>query len=164
MKPTMVKKTTKARQIKPVVCFTLNDIREALKPFLQEPTNAEVTFSTEIAWSDKGGSGKSKVTGVSKDSSVAGLLMEGLEVVKKRIQINANLKETIKAAEEAEDNSGILPLRLPIFDVDLIRFQVDALIEQRLGGKRKGLRVRWQVQEGQFEHDPYTKKLYRVDN
>ena len=50
------------------------------------------------------------------------------------------------------------------WDIDKIKFNVDNLIERRLGGKRNGLKIRWRVPEGIYEFDPRDRKLYEVSD
>ena len=66
-------------------------------------------------------------------------LLEGFELVKKRRTFNEKV------------DSGL--------DVDKMFIWVDAMIKQRLDGKREGLRVVWNIPEGKFEFDPWTKQL-----
>jgi len=66
-------------------------------------------------------------------------LLEGFELVKKRKLFNE------------KTDSGL--------DVDQMHFWVDDLIKQRMGGKRKGMTVVWELPEGKFQFEPLTKKL-----
>jgi len=66
-------------------------------------------------------------------------LLEGFELVKKRQVFNERT------------GSGL--------DVDQMHFWVDDLIKQRMGGKRKGNAIAWDLPEGKFQFDPLTKQL-----
>lgn len=146
---------------KPVTCATLADVKAALEPFLKRVENREVKMSVDLSWSDKDGSGTDKIIGTSRDTPLYTLLIEGMDVVKKRIEVTEKLKEAIKAAEENEEaDDG--PSNMVVWGVDEQRFRVDQLIQKKLGGKRHGVRVRWTVQEGTYEYDPYTQKLFEV--
>lgn len=145
--------------VKPIVCTTLSDIANALERF-SVVENKTVSFSVDVAWKDDNKPMVDKVTGSSSGVSLYQLLIEGMDLVKKRIEVTDNLKDAIKAAEEADDE---MPLQnMTIWDVDNLRFSVDSLIEKRLGGKRHGLRIRWTVQEGIFEYDPYARKMFEI--
>lgn len=146
--------------VKPIVCQNLEDVKAALTVFLRPPVTGEIKVSAEVKWQDRDVSGVDKVEGLSRDSSLYSLLVEGMDVVKKRLELTTKLQAAVQAAD-AEDE---LPTNnMVAWDVDHLRFRVDSLIERRLGGKRHGLRVRWSLEEGEYEFDPYTKKLYKVE-
>lgn len=149
-----------AQKFKPVECSRLDDIKAALKPFFGSSGSREINLSCKIEWSAEGKSGIDQVQGTSADVSVRQLLMEGLEVVKKRSEAYGKMKDAKKAAEEAGVQLGLVE---EVWDINKCRFSVDALIEKRLGGKRRGLRVFWKVEEGEFEFDPYTNKLFKIE-
>jgi len=66
-------------------------------------------------------------------------LLEGMEIVRKRFEFN---KKT---------ESGL--------DVNQMRFWVDKLISERLGGKRVGMQVVWILDGKKYQFDPVTKGL-----
>lgn len=146
---------------KPVVCVTLSDIANALERFSTQESKS-ISMTVDLPWTDDDTHKRvvDKVVGTSNDTPLYQLLIEGMDLVKKRIEVTAGLESAIKAAEEAEEE---MPLQnMVIWDVDNLRFSVDTLIEKRLGGKRKGLRIRWVVQEGTFEYDPYARKMFEI--
>lgn len=141
---------------------TLSDIRSALQPFLKESKEPQVSISTEMTWHDDDGKRqKGLVKSESRDLSLRRMLLEGFDLVKKRVE----LAKKAKAQSELEDDDDdLLPekIRWGLFNIDDQYLHVDSLIRKELGGKRKGLRVRWEVVEGKFEFDPYSNDLYRV--
>lgn len=151
-------KVEQKREIKPVIVTTLDELKAALKPVLVNTPNHVVKIITQIKWQDDKDSGVDPVVGQSVDSTLGVVLIEGMEIVKRRIEAYEKMK---KASEEALDED--IQDNLKAWDIDKIRFNVDNLIRQRLGGQRVGLRIRWKVKEGIFEFDPYQKKLYKVE-
>jgi hypothetical protein len=89
------------------------------------------------------------VNAVSSDSSPRTILLNGLDIIKKRMEMEEKLV--------GHDTN------LRAWDVDNLRFSVDSIITKRLGGTRKGLRIRWKIREGVYEYDPYSNKLYEVE-
>jgi|APFre7841882654_1041346.scaffolds.fasta_scaffold54620_3 hypothetical protein len=153
-------KTMLEQKTKPIVCIVLDDIKRAVMPFLKPGSGKTVEFTCELNWNDAGVPKTDRIQGTSTDNSMHSLLIDGFETIKRRLESADKMREAIRIAEESGEE---LPLKnFQIWDTDKMRFQVDALIEKKLGGKRVGLRVRWQVKEGCFEFDPYTNKLYQV--
>ena len=126
--------------VKPVVCYTLADVKQAILPFMN--SGEAVTISCELDGE--------KVSLVSVDASPRAILLNGLNQVKKRIELRDKVKE-------------YKDTMLQIWDVDKSHFNVDKLIYNRLGGERRGIRVRWEIKEGKYEYDPFTNKLFEVD-
>lgn len=155
----MPKPGQKPKEIKSVIVTTLDEIKMALKPILGDAPSKVVNVTAEIKWQADSDSGVDKVTGQSIDATLGGVLIEGMNLVKKRIEAYEKIK---KSTEELDDEDKI-EHNLVVWDINNIRFNVDTLIRQRLGGQRVGLRIRWSVKEGCFEFDPYQKKLYKVD-
>lgn len=148
---------------KPVICNSLEDIKRALTPFLQSDTGKSVEFSCDLTWreTDSQKAIVEKVKGTSADSSMRSLLIDGMDIIKRRLEAAVKIEQAIKTARESGEE---LPTNtFKIWEIDNVRFQVDALIERKLGGKRAGLRIRWKVAEGVFEFDPYTMKLFKQE-
>lgn len=144
---------------KPVEISNLLDIRKILEPILNDTNSGKVVeFNCDIKWSADGASGSNNVKGHSTDSSLYRLLLDGFNVVKQ-------CAEAYKKASDMYNNvdiDDVIKLDESIWNVDNMHFNVDSLIHNRLGGKRNGMRVRWTVQEGVFEFDPYERKLFKV--
>ena len=145
-------------KIKPVVVKDLNGIKMVLKPFLVDNPDQERTIQCEMGWENEGKAEKSIITSKSSGFSYRKTLIDGLDVIRKRKETMEKLK---KATKEAQANDMISTME--VWDVNKMRFNVDALIERRLGGKRNGCRVRWVVNEGIFEYDPFTDKLFEIE-
>jgi hypothetical protein len=148
--------------LKPVVCKTLADVSAALDRFPVRMTKSTPVL-TDIVWKDEDNQSRTdKILGESRSVSLYQLLIEGMDVVKKRLAVTEEIQKALKAAEEVDDNDLKSAINMRSWDVDNLRFAVDVLIEKRLGGKRRGLRVRWKVQEGTYEYDPYSRKMFEI--
>ena len=148
------------KKTKPIVCGTLADIKQALVPFLISGNTKKVEYSLEIKWSDEGKQKTDKVLGVSTDCSLRATLIDGFNIIKRRIEAADKIKQAVEIAQNSGEE---LPVdNFKVWDTDSMRFNVDSLIHKKLGGKRVGLRVRWIVKEGCFEFDPYTNKLFQI--
>jgi len=131
-------------EIKKVVCETLEDLQRIIKPYLLDIKVSKKTLITEIAGE--------KIIGEDGGSSAQEVLTEGFQLIKRRQEAFEKLK-----------NEG-LDSRVPLIcDIEKTRFNVDTFIENSLGGKRIGLRIRWVLKEGIFEFDPLVKKMWQVD-
>lgn len=131
-------------EIKKVVCETLEDLQKIIKPYLRDINTSKKTITTEIAGET--------VVGEDGGSSAQEVLTEGFQLIKRRQEAFEKLK-----------NEG-LDSRVPLIcDIEKTRFNVDTFIENSLGGKRIGLRIRWVLREGVFEFDPLAKKMWQVD-
>jgi hypothetical protein len=147
--------------IKPVICESQQDIINVLKNLLDQPDNKEVQFDVEMKWADRTGAGSDNIKGISRDTSLYSILLEGLEQIRARIKVTANLEQMIKAAED--EGEDLPSSKNFLWNVDEQRFKVDELIEKRLGAKRSQDKVRWKVREGVYEFDAFQKKLYKID-
>ena len=135
---------------KPVVCESMTDIQMAIKPFMEDRGSESVNISCEIDGD--------KVSGVSSSASYRKILLDGLEVIKKRIKAVSAMREALDKSEEGEKNN------MKVWEVDKLRFNVDTLIERKLGGKRVGIRIRWELKDGIYEYDPFGNKLFEIEN
>jgi len=88
------------------------------------------------------------------DTTIRKLLIEGMDIVKRQ-------DEFITRSDSAKDaDYGGFP---PARPAGGHRYSwVDTLIERRLDGKRNGLKVTWSLSDGQYEFDPWTKKLDKI--
>lgn len=143
----------------PVKVNTILELKMLLGPLLKsKPLN--VSMNTKVEWTD--GDGKKLISSVSApcaDGSLRETLLEGMQKVKDRIESNTKIHAAIN---EAKKNDEIDDVNMKIWDISNTRFNVDSLIEKRLGGKRYGVRIRWELVEGTYEFDPFTNKLYEV--
>ena len=136
--------------IKPITCYTIADIKAAIQPFMEDSGGEQVLLSCKV--------GDEKVTGKSTASSMRQLLLEGLSVIKKRMEAITKVQEAVDEADEAGVSSA-----MSIWDINNVRFNIDNIIERRLGGKRRGIRIRWNLSDCIYEYDPFSNKLYKIE-
>ena len=143
----------------PVKVSTILELKMLLGPLLKsKPSN--VSMSTKVEWTD--GDGRKLISNVSApsgDGSLRETLLEGMQKVKDRVDSYIKINTAI---DNAKKNDEIDVINMKVWDVSNTRFNVDTLIEKRLGGKRHGVRIRWELVEGIYELDPFTNKLYEV--
>lgn len=88
------------------------------------------------------------------DTTIRKLLVEGMDIVKRQDEFLAK-----SDGAKDVDYGGFLPARPATGH----KYSwVDTLIERRLDGKRSGLKVTWSLSDGQYEFDPWTKKLDKI--
>ena len=153
----------KDHEIKPVVINTLSDIKGIIAPLLEAESSKPIEIRVEMEWTnEKGKRGKGWSSAKSADMSSHEVLLGGFNEIKTRIEMMEKAKVFDEVRDEDDD---LLPerIRWGLIDVDNQFFSVDTFVKNRLGGKRKGLRIRWEIEEGIFEFDPYTHKLFQVD-
>lgn len=92
------------------------------------------------------------------DSTVRQALIEGFEMIRNH-QICHEAQLT--AHESPEDFGGYLPARVPDPE-DQITW-LDSFVNRRLGGRREGLFVVWELAEGKYQMDPWTCEIKQID-
>lgn len=86
------------------------------------------------------------------DTTISKLLIEGMELVRRQNKF----AESVNADA---DYGGFMPAAPRGGD----RYMwVDTLIDRRLNGKRNGLKILWDLPEGQYEFNPWVKKLDKI--
>jgi hypothetical protein len=144
---------------KPVEVRTFDDIRRVLLPILSDKTkDVPIVFDCKLPWSTDNDSGVDEVKCYSNDASLYRILIDGMNMVKR----HQEAVERAKATYDELDKDELPSSATALLNIDGVKFNVDLLIKRRLGGVRNGLRVRWTVQEGMYEFDPYTKRLFEV--
>lgn len=148
--------------MKPVQVISLYELKMVLGSLLSNSANETVTLQANVKSYDENKKKDivEKVEIKSESVNLYSLIVDGMVIVKNRIEALEKMKAAIKSANESGEE---IPNIMQIWDIDKIRFNVDNLIERRLGGKRCGLKIRWKLTEGVFEFDPYTQKLYEVE-
>ena len=152
------------RNKREITVRSLMDLRTVISPFLSgDDSDQRVDVSAKMQWvDDRGVSRSTDVIAESRDLTPRKLLIEGFDLVKKRMMLADKAREE---AEREDEDDDLLPERIKwgLFDIDSQYFHVDTLIKQEFDGERKGLRIRWEIEDGNFEYDPYIGKLYKVD-
>ncbi|KKK63791.1 hypothetical protein LCGC14_2990710, partial [marine sediment metagenome] len=130
-------------------------------PYLKETADQRVEVAADVRWKDDKGSHKTNVKAQSRDLTPKRLLIEGFDLIKKRMQLAEQAKEESNKEYEDED---LLPetIKWALFDIDSQYFHVDSLIKYEFNGTRRGLRIRWDLEDGSYEFDPYAGKLFEI--
>lgn len=153
-----MKKKALQQANEPVKVRNLYELKMLLKDFMKGRSK-KVNMQTQLSWTnDDGKKIQSNVSAESAGGSLVDTLIYGMEKVKVRAEYSEKMKQ---ASEDAQKQLGS---SMPVWDIDKVRFNVDTLIESRMGGKRHGTRVRWELEDGIYEYDPLTNKLYEVED
>lgn len=102
--------------------------------------------------------GKIQINQESSQPTVRRTLLDGFEMVKRRLQLDIELKA--RRVDE-ELYGGFLPPKAPSAAGNIT--WLDSFIERRLGGKRDGLTIIWELSEGKYRMDPWSCKLEKID-
>jgi hypothetical protein len=126
-------------KVEVVQVHSLHDIRRVVSGLLA-PVTAPPVQTTMNALDPQGNTVQVKLSAPT-DCDYVALLKKGFD--------------TLKARHEARAANP----RLVMVDGHM---WLDDLIQRRLGGKRDGLRIRWDVPEGTFYFDPFSQKLTKA--
>lgn len=135
---------------------SVNDIRKAIIPFIREINENKVEIRQVMEWEDDGKKNTAEVSACSNDVSMRKMLIDGFEQVKQQEQMLSNLRDVLDDDEYAP--------AIPKAHVDEVPMKVDKIIKHRLGGKREGLTVIWEINNKKIVFDPYTKELHEYSN
>jgi hypothetical protein len=149
--------------LQPIKVGNLSEIREMISLLISKRRSDDITIQTKLQWMDDNAQRQieENVSSMSRGTSLFDLLLDGLNVVKRHMEAVVPMRT---AVEEAEKDDPEVRCNIINWDIDQMRFNVDDLIQRRLGGKRYGLRIRWTIQEGVFEFDVFSKKLFKVED
>ena len=142
---------------------TLADIEKAITPYYGMYGGLKsIELKTSMTWTEDGKTKTQEVIAESKDLSARRVLLEGMDVVKAKIEL---VQASLQAADEDDD---LMPEKIrwgiKMSDIDKQFFSVDQFIKKELGGTRRGLMIRWEVKEGAYEFNPYTGELGKANN
>ena len=138
----------------------VTDIRKAIAPFLSrniKQTEEETILSTSIdslqIASDDDSLTRTNINTITAkvgSPNMRKLLLSGLEIIRKRQEIHVEIAPP-------EECGGFEPAKLMNSAEQYM--WVDALIGQCLDGKRRGLEVVWELEDGTYVFDPETEEL-----
>jgi len=126
-----------------VVVKTLSDIKQAIREFMPGDRPLHEVNATVKA------DGKTWQLSAPAGASYREMLIEGFDVVKKRLEVLEKARDTELGIEPININGHMW---------------LDDLIVRRLGGVRDGLRVKWDISDGTFYFDPYTGTLTKCSS
>lgn len=146
---------------KPTVITNLTDLRMLINSLVERGNVDSINIETKIEYTDEQ-TRKRAIDNVSasiNSTSLLDMLKSGMRLVKQRQESMAKISEAINKAKETDDT---FDTAMRSWDVNNFKFNVDTIIERKLGGKRNGHRIKWVIPEGIYELDPFSMKLFRV--
>lgn len=145
--------------LKPVEVHSLNDIKKllaGLDPKNNQPHN-DIPLSADISVRENDRNVTYNVHTKTRSKSYREMLIEGLSIIKSRIQI----VDTV--AEEPIEVNG-MEMKPPHFGDSVNSSNwIDPLIKQWLGGYRNGILICWNIDDGYiYQYDIFEHKLSRM--
>lgn len=146
----------KQQKIEPVIVKCYADIQKVISPFKKKIIKNSIVVNGDIEWMEEDENGKSvhkkvNVSAKDDDISMKDLLMEGFDQVKEEMKMWNDIRDALIEDEYAPN--------LPSFDINKKYMPVDKLINDRLGGKREGFLVVWNINSKKYTFDPYSGNL-----
>ena len=140
--------------IKPVEIKAYSDIINAVSRFKNNYTD-KCHISSELTWNYESENGikeeKATISISDKSVTMRQLLIDGFDQVKEQEKLWFSMHDALNEDEFAPT--------LPVVNIDQFHMPVDKLIKLRLGGKRKGYKIVWDLNDKKYELDPYTCEL-----
>jgi len=126
-----------------VTVETLSDVKQAIQEFMPgDRPLPEVSATIEAE-------GKTWQLSAPAGASYREMLIEGFDIVKKRLDAMEKVRDTELGIEPINVNGHMW---------------LDDLIVRRLGGVRDGLRIKWIIAEDTFYFDPYAGTLTKCSS
>jgi len=147
--------------MKPVEVRTLSDIKRVVAEFdpACNPRQLDIPISTLLEEVENGKKIIYRVSTNTRSKSKRDMLIEGLELIKKRQEVADELK---LASEVIEINGRAMKPAVLNSNIDG-RSWVDPLISQWTGGTRKGALIVWDIGDGyEYRYEIFTHGLIRV--
>jgi len=148
-------KTKQVGHFEPIVIKSISDIKKAIEPFNKEIPENRVPFTTKFEVNDNGKKDIVDVSAYSSDFNFRKSLLDGFNQVFEQKKMWSKLKDTLDDDEYAT--------HLPEVDIDTLLMPVDRLIKYRLGGKRKGQTIVWNINNKDIIYNPFDKTLDQVN-
>lgn len=147
--------------MKPVTVHTIDDIKRVVAEFdpIRNPRQVEVPLSTTMEAQEDGKRNVYQVSAPTRSKSKRDMLIEGLEIIKKREEA---AEELASAGQETEVNGR--PMKPAILNNNIEgRSWIDPLIHQWMGGIREGTLIVWELNDGyKYKYNVFTHRLIRV--
>ena len=84
------------------------------------------------------------------------MLEEGLQEAQKKMARAKQIRES--GVYERAEFDGFNPVQIPVEGES----NVDILIRRKMGGRRVGMMIVWDVEEGSYQFDPINGKLSKI--
>ena len=137
----------------------LHELAVRLKPGSDEEIDPIIIDTKGTPFADDLFNGYVTIPQEGGQSVVRKMLLEGFEMVKNHHQFQKISQEDL---EITEDFGGHIPATPPNTEGHIM--WIDLFIDRNLGGKREGLYVTWELDEGKYRMDPWTCELEKVDD
>lgn len=147
------------KAMKSVEIHSLQDIQQIIAAFAPgvDTTDSSTKVSSTLMGEDEGGKMvKYGVSAVTKARSRREMIIDGFDVIKKYKSV---VDLAVQGVKPIEING--IEMSPPSLISDDPTSWVDALIMRWMGGKREGLRVKWELGEYDYLYDIYQHKLSR---
>jgi hypothetical protein len=152
--------------IEPPECVQINNLADLYELVKKLKPDESTNDAKPIYYNSKGTqladakfNGYIKIPQTGGDSTVRQAVLEGFEMIKNH---RAAREAQLVAYDYPEDFGGFMPARVPDPE-DQITW-LDGFIARRLGGKREGLAVVWDLVEGKYQMDPWTCEISQVSD
>lgn len=142
----------------PVVVTSMQDIKSVVAEF--DPKKNPESHDIEIKTLLESEGETFEVRANTKSRSKRDMLVEGLELIKKRIEVT----ESVGNEGESVEINGHAMRPIPISSGVEGKSWVDPLIKQWTGGYREGIYICWNLDGFQYRYDIFAHKLTRVAN
>lgn len=136
----------------------LKQLVERLKPGAEEEATPIVFKTRGTAVEDETFSGQVTIPQSGGQSILRKTLLEGFEMVKSHHEFH---KASLEAHSMEEEYGGYLPALAP--SPDDHKMWIDKFVNDRLGAKREGLYIIWEIPEGKYKFDPWSCSLEKVN-
>lgn len=148
--------------LQPTIVSTLDDLKRVLAEI--DPKNSKPAQAVELVSMlsaiEDGKNNTYKVTATTRSKSKREMLLEGMELIKRQIEVSDHIAEKLEPIEV----NGVL-MKPPKFGKGGSgEVWVDPLIKHWLGGYRDGLTVCWDLDGHRYRYDIYQHKLSREKN
>ena len=142
----------------PIQVHSIQDIKRVVGELdpKKNPESHDVELKTYLQDGDE----TYEVRASTKSKSKRDMLVEGIDVIKRRMEVAEQIAE---GGEDVEIN-GVVMKPKPIGSGVEGRSWVDPLINQWTGGFRVGIHICWDLDGYRYKYDIYEHKLTRVEN
>ena len=144
----------------PVIVHKLDDIRRVIAEIdpSRNKSSSEIVLTTVMDTIEDGKKTSYNVSAPTKSKSKREMLLEGLEIVKRQLEIK---DLAINKSTPIEIN-GVLMKPAEFGDNEKARMWVDPLVKHWLGAFRDGLMICWDIEGVRYHYNIWEHKLTRM--
>jgi hypothetical protein len=148
--------------LKPVEIQSVSDIKRLVAELdpQRNPPQLDIPLATTMDVMENNASVRYRVEVNTRSKTKRDMLIEGLNIIKNRI----NMEERLSQVGEAVEVNGVLMKPAHLGAGATSHCWVDPLIRQWLGGYRDGVLICWDLQDGfVYRYDVFHHRLTRVE-